>query len=140
VSYLLDTDVTSEWAKPVPNPKVVAWLENTEEHELFVSVISRAELRRGIERLTPGKRREHLTDWLENELPRRFGRRLLPDDAVVADEWGALMARREAAGRPMHAMDAFIAATAAVHGLTLVTRNDSHFQDSVKSILNPWTD
>ena len=139
MSYLLDTDVISEWAKPRPNPRVVGWLGETLEHELHISVVSWAELRRGIERLVPGKRRQRLADWLENDLPHRFGTRVLPVDSTVADAWGTLMARREAAGRPMNSMDAFIAATAEVHGLTLVTRNVSDFEGAVRSILNPWS-
>lgn len=140
MSYLLDTDVTSEWTKPQPNPRVIEWLRETLEHELYMSVVSWAELRRGIERLVPGKRRERLADWLEHELPRRFGARILPVDSAVADAWGTLVARRQAAGRTIHAMDAVIAATAEVHSLTLVTRNVSDFQGSVRSILNPWTE
>jgi predicted nucleic acid-binding protein len=139
VSYLLDTDVISEWTKPQPNPRVVDWLGETLEHELYISVVSWAELRRGIERLAPGKRRERLAAWLENDLPRRFASRILPVDSAIADAWGRLVARREAAGRPIHSMDAFIAATAEVNGLTLVTRNVVDFQGSVRSILNPWT-
>ena len=100
MSYLLDTDVTSEWAKPQPNPKVVEWLGETLEHELHISVVSWAELRRGVERLAPGKRRQPLAEWLENELAHRFGARILPVDPAVADAWGILMARREGAGRP----------------------------------------
>jgi predicted nucleic acid-binding protein len=139
VSYLLDTDVISEWTKPQPNPKVVAWLGETLEHELYVSVVSWAELRHGIERLAGGKRRQRLADWLENDLPRRFGSRVLPVDLAIADAWGTLMARREDVGRPMGAMDAFLAATAEVHGLTLVTRNVSDFHGAVRSIMNPWS-
>jgi predicted nucleic acid-binding protein len=139
VSYLLDTDVISEWIKPQPNPRVVSWLGETLEHELYMSVVSWAELRHGIERLALGRRRVRLAAWLENDLPRRFGSRVLSVDPAVADTWGILMARREDAGRPMGAMDALLAATAEVHRLTLVTRNVSDFRGTVRSILNPWT-
>ena len=64
---------------------------------------------------------------------------MLPVDLVIADAWGTLMARREDVGRPMGAMDAFLAATAEVHGLTLVTRNVSDFRGTVRLILNPWS-
>ncbi len=138
MSYLLDTDVTSEWAKPRPDQRVVQWLGETYEHELYLSVVTWAELRRGIERLARGKRRDRLADWLENELTHRFGARLLPINAAIADGWGVIMAKREAEGRSIHSMDAFIAATAEVHGLTLVTRNVSDFRETVRSILNPW--
>ena len=60
-------------------------------------------------------------------------------DASVADKWGKTVALREAAGRPIGVMDAFIAATAEAHALTLVTRNVSDFEESVKTVINPWT-
>jgi hypothetical protein len=68
----------------------------------------------------------------------QFEGRIALVDGAVADQCGRLVARREAGGRPIQAMDALIAATAQVHGLTLVTRNVSDFQLSLKSILNPW--
>ena len=71
-------------------------------------------------------------------MPLRFEQRILPVDGAVADEWGRLVARHDSLGRPIHAMDAIIGATAQVHALTLVTRNTSDFEASVKSIVNPW--
>lgn len=139
MSFLLDTNVVSEWTKPRPNPGLVAWLARVDENEVFLSVVTFAELRRGIERLPGGARRRRLDEWLRGELPVRFETRIVGVDGAIADEWGRLVARREARGRAMQAMDALIAATAQVHGLTLVTRNTSDFDESVKSLLNPWT-
>jgi toxin FitB len=139
VSFLLDTNVVSEWTKPRPNPGLIKWLGQVEEDEVFLSVITFAELRHGIERLPTGQRRRQLDEWLRSELPRRFEGRIALVDGAVADEWGRLVARRAARGRPMQAMDGLIAATAQVHGLTLVTRNAADFESSVKSVLNPWT-
>ena len=138
MSFLLDTNVVSEWTKPHPNAGVVEWLTQVEEDEAFLSVVTVAELRHGIERLPAGRRRRRLDAWLRNDLPLRFERRIVWVDGAIADEWGRLVARREARGRPIHAMDALIAATAQVHDLTLVTRNTADFQTSVKSLLNPW--
>ena len=76
---------------------------------------------------------------MQHELPQRFEGRILPIDALVADLCGKLVARTESLGRPIEARDAFIAATAQLYRLTLVTRNTSHFKTTVKSILNPWT-
>jgi len=67
-----------------------------------------------------------------------FDGRIVGVDGAIADEWGRLVARREARGRSIDAMHALIAATAQVHGLTLVTRNTADFEASVKSLLNPW--
>jgi toxin FitB len=139
MSFLLDTNVVSESTKPRPNPGVVAWLAGVEEESVFLSVITLTELRYGVERLAPGRRRRRLDRWLQHDLPLRFEGRILPIDALVADTCGKLMARTEAVGRPIEARDAFIAATAHVSGLTLVTRNVSHFETTVKSILTPWT-
>jgi hypothetical protein len=139
VSFLLDTNVVSEWTKPQPNSGVVEWLSEVDEDEVFLSVVTFAELRHGIERLPAGARRRRLDDWLRSELPLRFEERIVGVDGAIADEWGRVVARREARGRPIQAMDALIAATAQVHGLTLVTRNTADFQTAVKSVLNPWT-
>ena len=138
MSFLLDTNVVSEWTKPRPNPGVVEWLGQVDEDEVFLSVVTFAELRHGIARLPVSTRRRQLDEWLRNELPVRFEARIIGVDGAIADEWGRLVARREGRGRPIQAMDALIAATAQVHGLTLVTRNTADFHPSVKSILNPW--
>jgi toxin FitB len=140
MSFLLDTNVVSEWTKPQPNSGVIDWLAQTDEDSVFLSVVTFAELRHGIERLPPSKRRDRLDEWLKVDLPLRFEQRILPVDAAIADQWGHLVARCEAAGRPIHAMDALLAATAEAHALTLVTRNAADFAATLKSksILNPW--
>lgn len=138
MNFLLDTNVVSEWTKARPDSGVVNWLAQIDEDSVFLSVITFAELRHGVERLPAGKRRKQLDEWLRGELPLRFEQRIIEVDGAVADEWGRLVARHEALGRPIHAMDALIAATAQVHALTLVTRNTSDFEASVKSVVNPW--
>jgi toxin FitB len=139
MSFLLDTNVVSEWVKPRPDAGVVAWLADVDEDRVFVSVITLAELRYGIERMATGKRRTRLDEWLRNELPLRFEGRILSINGATADAWGKIVARNEALGRPISVTDAFIAATVEVHGLTLVTRNASDFEPTLKSIVNPWT-
>ncbi len=139
MSFLLDTNVVSEWMKPRPNPGVVTWLAEVDEDRTFLSVITLTELRYGIERMAAGHRRKRLEEWLEEELPLRFEARILPIDPDVADACGKVVARSEAVGRRMEVMDAFIAATAEVHRLTVVTRNASDFQPVVRNVLNPWT-
>jgi predicted nucleic acid-binding protein len=138
MSYLLDTNVVSEWAKPRPHPGVVAWLAEVDEDRSFISVISLAELRHGIERLSPGRRRVRLDEWLRHDLALRFEGRILPIDPAVADSFGKITARRDDLGRPIGTMDAFLAATAEVHGLTLVTRDTADFEPSATPIVNPW--
>ncbi len=140
MSFLLDTNVVSEWVKLRPDPGVIAWLADVDEDRVFISVITLAELRHGIERMQDGSRRSRLDTWLGHELPMRFEGRILSIDDPVADIWGRMVAHREALGRRIEPMDAFIAATAQVHRLSLVTRNTSDFSSSVKSVVNPWSE
>lgn len=136
MSYLLDTNVLSELRKKSPNPGVVASMALRPPSGLFLSVLTLGELRKGVERLGDPVRRAHLIDWLDVELPAYFEGRILPIDARVADRWGRLLA---AAGRPVPAIDSLIGATAALHGLTLVTRNARDFADLGLDIINPWS-
>jgi toxin FitB len=137
VNFLLDTNAVSEWVKPRPNPGLIAWMESADEDRIFISVVSLAELRYGVERMAAGRRRNRLELWLRHELPLRFENRILPVDADVAEAWGRTVSRSEAAGRPIGVMDAFLAATAEINQLTLITRNVSDFP-MLRTVLNPW--
>jgi predicted nucleic acid-binding protein len=139
MNFLLDTNVISEPMKQRPNEGVLVWLAGVNEDRVFLSVVTITELRYGIERLAAGRRRGRLDGWLRKGLTARFEGRILPVDLEVADACGRLVARRESLGRPMEPRDAFIAATAEVHGLALVTRNASDFEATVKNIVTPWT-
>lgn len=138
MSFLLDTNVVSEWVRPTPDHGVVAWLAAADEDRVFLSVVTLAELRHGIARLPTGERHARLSTWLESDLPTRFEGRILPIENTVAVEWGDLVAERERSGRPIGVMDAFIAATARVYDLEIVTRNARDFEGSVRAIVNPW--
>jgi toxin FitB len=138
VNYLLDTNVVSEWAKPHPNAAVVGWLSDIDEDRVYLSVITLAELRYGVERMAASRQRRRIEEWLQDELPLRFERRVLPIDMAIANAWGRVVARSEAAGRPISTSDAYIAATVEVHDLVLVTRNAGEFDSVLKSIVNPW--
>ena len=138
MNFLLDTNAISEWVKPRPNPGLIRWMEAADEDRVFVSVITLAELRHGVERMPEGARRVRLERWLEQELPLRFEGRILPVGEQIADVWGKVVSRSESAGRPMDIMDAFLAATAEVHRLTLITRNVGHFP-LLREVFNPWT-
>ena len=134
MSYLLDTNVASELRRKLPNPGVVSWFLHRPASTLFLSVLTLGELRKGIEGAPDATRRMALSDWLETELPSFFAGRMLNLDAPIADRWGRLIA---AAGRP--AIDSLLAATAAHHGLSLVTRNARDFEGVGIEVINPWT-
>ena len=139
MNYLLDTHVVSEWTKPRPHAGVVAWLADADEDRVFLSVITLAELRHGVERMPAGARRSRLDAWLTEALPLRFEGRLLPVSTETADRWGRVVARAQASGRSIAAMDAWLAATCQQHGLTLVTRDTSDFATSGVPTFNPWS-
>lgn len=138
MSFLLDTNVISEWVKPEPNSHVVAWLAEVAEEHVFLSVASLAEIRQGIELMPAGKRRDRLAAWLATELPTRFEGRIFDIDGRTAQAWGIVMARGRKAGTTISVWDALFAATAEVHGLTLVTRNVQDFVKLGIPLLNPW--
>jgi predicted nucleic acid-binding protein len=135
VSYLIDTNVVSELARPHPATAVTEWFKGVSNESLFLSALSIGELRRGVESLPAGAKRERLRAWLENDLQAWFGKRLLPIDAAVADRWGRLLA---SASRTLPAVDALLAATALCHDLRLVTRNVADFDIPGLEVLNPW--
>lgn len=139
MSFLLNTNVISEWVRQRPDPGVVSWLEKVDETAVFLSVVSFAEIRHGIERLPAGARRERLASWLAEDLARRFEGRILAVDRRVAESWGVLMARAARSGGSLGAMDAFFAATADAHGLTLVTRNVKDFAALEMDLFDPWS-
>src|SRR5258708_40103272 len=125
--------------KPLPNPGVFRGLAEVAEDRVYLSVMTLAELRYGTERLASGARKSRLEAWLHEELLLRFEGRLLIIETAIADAWGRVMSRRSAVGKPIRVMDAFFAATAEVHALTLVTRNVSDFTASGLSLFNPWS-
>ena len=136
MSYLLDTNILSELRRKTPDAGVVEWFSRRPASTLFLSVLTLGELRQGIDGVADAKRRMTMTDWLETDLPAFFAGRILAVDAQVADRWGRLVA---AAGRPLPAIDSLLGATAAQHGLSLVTRNGRDFADLGLDVINPWT-
>jgi len=135
---LLDTNVLSEYRRPKPNPGVIDFLRDLEFGSTYLSVVTISEIRFGIERLPRGARREELDHWLSWDLPLDFRDRILLISDAVADIAGLFRANAMAAGRPLGIMDAFLAATAEVHGLTLVTRNTKDFETWDGPVVNPW--
>ena len=132
---LLDTNVLSELRKEQRcDAGVRRWLEETAEEELFLSVLVLGEIRQGIERIRlrdPAQARA-LEKWLVR-IAAEFADRLLPVDERVADQWGRLGLRQ-----PVPILDAFLAATALVHGLTVVSRDEEGFRHTGVPVINPF--
>ncbi len=137
--FLLDTNVVCEPTAAAPSPRVLAWLAACDPLDLFVSVVTLAEIEEGIARLPRTRRRGALEVW-RDALVASLGSRLIDVDADIAKVWGALRARLAAEKRTISPMDGFIAATAECRGLTLATRNDKHFQAWAGPLVNPWND
>jgi len=137
VKYLLDTCVLSELVKPAPNSAVLAWVDSRAENDLFIAAMTLGELRRGVAKLPTSRRKSELSVWLEN-LQAGFGQRVLPFTGDTAGYWGEMCARVETVGKTMAAFDSIIAATAAEHGLALVTRNTQDFAAASVMLINPW--
>ena len=137
--FLIDTNLLSEYNRTEgPDAGVKHWLENTERQTQHVSVITLAEIQKGIELLDQGKRRAQLEQWLTQDLEVWFAGRVLPVDRQVAMRWASLVAQGSRIGRPLPTVDSLIAATALIHGLTIVTRNTKDFEGIGAATLNPW--
>ena len=112
-------------------------MKTTAEQSLFASVLTLAEIRRGIELLPLGRRRTQLEQW-QKEVVASFEKRLLPVTKAIADRWAALSAQAQRKRTPLSNIDGLIAATALEHGLTLATRNVKDFAGLGVTIFNPW--
>jgi predicted nucleic acid-binding protein len=128
--YLIDTNVISEYNRDgMPHPG---------ESSQYLSVLTLAEIEKGILLLDEGKRRQEVRQWFENDLPARFGGRILSIDKHVASVWARFIAPLLKQGRPLPTIDSLLAATALAHDLIFVTRNVRHFTGLQMPLLNPW--
>jgi len=137
LTYLLDTMVASERAKREPDAAVMAWLLARSPSDLHISVVTLGELRYGVERLPASAKRRALTAYVD-DLEISFEGRILAFEETAAPSWARVRRRAELRKRAMPTADAMLAATAEVHGLTLVTRNTRDFEGWGGPLLNPW--
>jgi predicted nucleic acid-binding protein len=139
MNYLLDTCVISEYTRREPSLKVIHWVDDLDESNLFLSVITIGEIKKGIERLPAGSsRKQDLALWLNNGLLERFSGRIYPLTVEILLRWGTLYAGVEASGQTVSTLDSLIAAIALFHHAILVTRNEDHFRPTRVEIVNPW--
>ncbi len=119
-------------------PAVFAWVSSHPPADLFTTTITMAEVLYGMERLPNGKRRDQLLREAESIFVRDFAGRILTFDESAARMFAIIATRRRAHGRPIHELDAQIAAIVRVHGATLATRNTADFEGCGVRVVNPW--
>ena len=138
MNYLLDTNIISELISKNPNKKVVDFILNLDEENLYLSVITIGEIKSGIEKLDNGQKKEKLLCWLENDLLRRFSKRIIDVDVEVMLQWGIINTQLKKIGKPLPVMDSLIGAIAQTKHLILLTRNEKDFKNIDIEIINPF--
>jgi toxin FitB len=138
--WLLDTNILSELRRPRPERKVVAFVAAQPLELLYVSSVTFAEIRFGIELVADAGRRAELNDWLAHKLRPMFEQRVLAITEDIMFKWRLLVEDGRKARHTFSQPDLIIAATALHHGLTVVSRDVSDYRRARASVLNPWTD
>ena len=138
--WLLDTNVLSELRRPRPNARVLAFVAAQPLETLFVSTVTFAEIRYGIETVGAPVRRAELNDWLMHKVRPMFEQRILEVSEDVMFKWRLLVEDGRKAGHTFSQPDLIIAATALHHGLTVVTRDTRDYKIARVALVNPWVD
>jgi predicted nucleic acid-binding protein len=136
--WLLDTNVLSELRKPKPEAKVLAFVASLHLDATFVSSVTLAEIRFGIELIADVHRRAALNDWLALKIRPMFEQRVLPVTEDVMFKWRLLVEEGRKSGHTFSQPDLIIAATALQYGLTVVTRDIGDYERAGVTLLNPW--
>lgn len=136
--WLLDTNVISELRRPRPSARVRSFIAGQRLEDLFVSTVTFAEIRFGIEAVGNATRRAELSDWLQHRVRPMFDQRVLEVSEDVMFRWRLLVEEGRKAGHTFSQPDLIIAATALQHGLTVVTRDTGDYERTRVPLLNPW--
>jgi toxin FitB len=137
-AWLLDTNVLSELRRPRPEKKVVTFISERPLDSMYVSVVTIAEIRFGIECVADPLRRAELGDWLAHRVRPMFEQRVLPIGEDVMLKWRLLVEEGRKARHTFSQPDLIIAATALHHGLTIVSRDVDEYQRARVPLVNPW--
>jgi toxin FitB len=137
---ILGTNVISELMLARPQPAVLGWLNGLALSELATTTISVAEVRYGLARLPPGRRRSDLDTRFRAFAARAFANRVFDFDRIAAEVYGELVVARERSGRPLEGFDGLIAAIAKSRSLPLATRNLADFAGCGIALISPWQD
>lgn len=135
---VLDTNVVSEAMKPAPDPGVMSWLTSVPMSSVRLTVVTVAELLKGVFQLPEGHRRDAVQEHVEIVLAAYNGK-LLDVDARTAPYFADIVTKRDREGRPIGVMDAWIAAVCRLHDVPLVTRNVKDFEGTGIAVINPWS-
>ena len=138
MAWLLDTNVLSELRRPKPDKQVLAFVEQCPLEQLYISTVTLAEIRFGIESVAAPNRRAELNWWLTVKVRPMFSERVLEITEDIMLRWRLLVDEGRKTGRTFSQPDLILAATALEHGLTLVTRNEKDFSGLRVSLFNPW--
>ena len=138
--WLLDTNILSELRRPKPALKVLAFISAQPLDRLYISAVTLAEIRFGIELVADAGRRAELSDWLAHKVRPMFDERVLAISEDIMFKWRLLVEDGRKAGHTFSQPDLIIAATALHHGLTVVTRDTSDYDRARAPVLNPWAD
>ena len=138
--WLLDTNILSELRKPKPERKVLKFVASQPLELLFVSAVSLAEIRFGIELVSDAARRAELADWLTHKVRPLFEGRVLPISEDVMFKWRLLVEEGRKSRHTFSQPDLIIAATGLHYGLTIVTRDTADYARTPAAVFNPWRD
>ena len=135
---VLDTNVVSEMMEVAPAPQVTAWLDRTEERDLWLNAILVFEIKGGLDKMDDGRRKRKLEAAFDALLHVDFRERVLALDLDAALEAAKIGAERDRSGRPIDLKDTLIAGIAVSRGAAIATRNVRHFEDLAVDVINPW--
>ena len=138
MAWLLDTNLLSELRRPKPEPRVVDFVARCPLDQLYVSAVTLAEIRFGIELVDEPNRRAELNDWLTHKVRPMFDHRVLQVTEDIMLKWRLLVEEGRKTGHTFSQPDLIIAATAIHHGLTVVTRDRSEYDKARVPVVNPW--
>ena len=136
---VLDTNILSEMLRPVPEPRVMAWMAARPAPQLFTTSVTEADIRYGVARLENGHRKAALVSAIAGIFDEDMAGRVLPFDSEAATAYAEIVAERERLGRPISQFDAQIAAIARIHGADVATRNTRDFTECGVGLIDPWS-
>lgn len=138
MKYLLDTNIISELISKKPNKNVISFIESLNENNIYISVITIGEIKSGIENLKDDNKKHKLSIWLNNDLLKRFDKKIIEVNIDTMLEWGTINHKLKNIGKPLPIMDSLIGATCSKYNYTLVTRNEKDFKNINIKIINPF--